>query len=134
MVRNRMIMIGLLLFMVVIVGSALALQEIKQRHRIAPTNVGPLAFDSRGWASGSATKRNGMARSLVENRTLEGQPKDHVINMLGQPTHERLDGQLEWYLGPRKSGASLMFDYQGYLVTTLDGNGNCATAIISERD
>lgn len=133
MVKNRMHLIGLAFFLAVIVGSALVLREIKL-HRIAPTNVGPMAFDARGWTSGSATKRNRMARSLVESRSLEGQPKDDVVKMLGQPTHERTDGQLEWYLGPRKSGASFMFDYQGYLVVTFDGKGECTTAIIYEPD
>ena len=133
MVRNRMILIGLALFLAVFVGLALVLKEIKQ-HRIAPTNVGPLVFDARGWASGSATKRHGMARNLIQNGSLEGRLKDDVINMLGQPTHERKDGQLEWYLGPRKSGDSMMFDYQGYLVLTFEGNGECATAITFDRD
>ncbi len=75
-----------------------------------------------------------MARHLIENRDLVGRSKDYLLTQLGATLTNSTGGRLEWYLGRRKSGASLMWDYGGYLVVTLNDRGECEKAYIYERD
>jgi hypothetical protein len=133
MSRRRWVLTGLLVVGMALVAAVLVLREIG-RHRVAPTDVGPMPFDARGWASGSATKRHGMAIHLVESRGLVGRPKDDIINQLGPPLSDHREGRLEWYLGQRKSGASMMWNYQGYLAVTLNNRGECQEAYIYNLD
>ncbi len=75
-----------------------------------------------------------MARHLIESRDLVGRSKDYILTQLGATLTDRTEGGLEWYLGRRKGGASLMWDYEGYLVVTLNDRGECEKAYIYERD
>ena len=122
----------------VVLGLALAIPFLvvrdRVRHRVAPTDVEPRSFDARGWESGSATLRHGMARQLVASGELIGTSRDDIIGRLGPPLDGATAGQLEWFLGPRRSGSSMMWDYQGYLVVLLDGEGRCREASMFNRD
>lgn len=129
----RRLWVGLLLLAAVaLAGAGMTLRE-RRLHRLAPTTIGPEPFAARGWHSGSATRRVGMGYHLAQSGELVGLHRDELAARLGPPSVEG-DRRLEWFLGERESGDSMMFPYREHLGVLLDERGVCVRATISTRD
>ena len=59
--------------------------------------------------------------------------RDELAARLGPPSVEG-DRRLEWFLGERESGDSMMFPYREHLGVLLDERGVCVRAAVSTRD
>jgi hypothetical protein len=74
--------------------------------------------------------RGGLARRLVADSLLMGMSRSNLISALTTPEITNPPPStypLCWYIGPRRSGAVLMYPYQEYLVVAL-GSGNIVSS------
>jgi len=81
----------------------------------------------------TANTRKEAARELIESHRLVGMTENEVIGLLGQPDapyDASSRWTYRWFLGYRKSGSSMMFDYDEYLVIQIrEGTVTEATII-----
>ena len=70
---------------------------------------------------------------MAESGELVGLHRDELAARLGPPSVEG-DRRLEWFLGERESGESMMFPYREHLGVLLDERGVCVRAAVSTRD
>jgi len=123
-----------LVTVVILAAAAFWVSRDTSSRSLAPFEVSPQPFDRAGWASGSARLRIAMARHLTASGQLAGKSAAELTDLLGPPGPESTGTELSWYLGPRRSGAALMFPYQEYLVVALDDQGTSERAHIVNRD
>lgn len=97
---------------------------------VAPPSVASVPFDATQWQLATAEIKIGMAHELVREAVLLGQSKADVTALLGDTHSPWGDGGIKWFLGKRKSGGSLMFPYEEYLVLELDDNGVVTNATV----
>lgn len=130
--KRRWLLVALLGLAVLAASGLITLRERRLRA-LAPTAVRPEPFASRGWHSGSASRRVGMGYHMAESGELTGLTREELVARLGPPSAVRDQG-MEWFLGERESAASMMFPYREHLGVLLDERGVCLRAAVSTRD
>jgi hypothetical protein len=88
------------------------------------------------WRPARTADRNVLARSIVEQDLLGGFDRQRLIATLGAPdkTNQFGENTLEWKIGHRPSGGSLMFPYEEYLVVYLNEEDQVLAAKILDKD
>lgn len=89
----------------------------------APTSVRLIPFNAGQWRSADPEARIGMAKHLVERGALLGMSTNEVVAMLGTNVSPWDVTGMKWYLGKRRSNASLMFAYEEYLAVEFSPDG-----------
>lgn len=91
----------------------------------------------REWLFTPSEFRGDLARRIVSQNMLHGLSRSELVTALTSPDISNSPPSsfsLCWYVGPRHSGALLMFPYAEYLVIQLDTTQHVLKATIHNFD